>query len=72
MSALAGQLLLREVENPASASHLAPRLARIYHCLLAHHWMTTNGDTTETCCSRLLALGAPRGPLRLRLSQSAL
>jgi hypothetical protein len=28
--------------------------------LLAHQWVTTNCDTAETCCSRLLALGAHR------------
>src|SRR5262249_4152691 len=40
--------------------------------LLAQHWLTTNCDTAETCCARLLALGAPRGalPMPLRLSQS--
>jgi hypothetical protein len=40
--------------------------------LLAQHWLTTNCDTTETCCGRLLALGAPRGtlPMPLCLSQS--
>ena len=40
--------------------------------LLAQHWLTTDCDTTETCCSRLLALGAPRGhlPVPPRLSQS--
>ena len=40
--------------------------------LLAQHWLTTNGDATEACCSRLLALDAPRGclPMPLRLRQS--
>jgi hypothetical protein len=58
--------LLRADTHPRHRPAMAPLP------LLAQHQLTTKSDTTGTCCSRLLANSAQRGPLPmpLRLSQS--